>query len=90
MNNSQLVNKMGSVRKYGLLSNAHHLLVAYELFSRGDVRSVPFKMVFMHSKEPIIIHAIPSLSSFCYVALETVPVFICLTMALSHPFKEDC
>ena len=89
MNNSQFVNKMGSVRKYGLLSNAHHLLVAYELFSRGDVSSVPYKMVFMYSKKPIIIHSIPSVSSFPYVALETVPVFICLAMALSHPFKEE-
>ena len=31
----------------------------------------------------------PSLKSFPSVAFETVPMFIWLTMALSHPFKED-
>ena len=35
-------------------------------------------------------HSTPSLQSFPNVAFETVPMFVWLTMALSHPFKEDC
>ena len=33
--------------------------------------------------------SIPSLRPFPNVALETVPMFVYLTMALSRPFKED-
>ena len=41
----------------------------------------------MHSEKPIC--ALCHLSSFPNVAFETVPMFIWLTMALYHSFKED-
>ena len=34
-------------------------------------------------------HFTPTLRSFPKVAYEMVPMFVLLTMALSHPFKED-
>ena len=45
-------------------------------------------MVSMHSEKPIIMCSTLSHSSFLNVALETVPMFVWLIVALSHPFKE--
>ena len=36
------------------------------------------------------LHSTPSIRSLPNTAFETVPLFIWLTMALSHSFKEDC
>ena len=51
--------------------------------------SVQFKMVSLRLERPI---RAPPLShrSFRNIAFETVPIFVSLMMALSHPFKEDC
>ena len=35
-------------------------------------------------------HSTPALRSFPNVAFEMVPLFLWLTLALSHPFREDC
>ena len=37
-----------------------------------------------------IMRPTPSLRGSPKVAFETIPVFVSLTMVVSHPFKEDC
>ena len=54
----------------------------------AQLNSVQFRMVSMHSEKPIIMCSTPSLRSFLNVAFETAPVFVWLTVALSHLFNE--
>ena len=65
-----------------------HFMIT-ERFSSIQFSSVQFKMVSMRSKPPIIMRYTPSLRSLPNVALETVPMFVWLAMAISRPFKED-
>ena len=66
-----------------------------QLRYRGNIGSLPgpnfagqFKMVSTLSRKPTCAPSRHWLRSFPYVAVETVPMIIWLTMALFRPFKE--